>query len=258
MRQHRTSGGVILELFNTFLSSDGKYVDYKGMAESPLWAKFKQMAVQLQRVNLDNVSDDQKLAFYINIYNVLVIHGTVEKGVPASMLQRYRFFAHTSYNIGGHELSLNDIENGILRSNRSAMGTLYRTPFSKGDPKLKLILPTADPRIHFALNCGAKSCPPIKTFSGEEVQSQLEVASNAFLENDDALKINMDKGVVELSQLFKWYAEDFGTYKNEVLSWALSHTTDPVKKAALEEVMSKGSVKVAYLPYDWGNNNKED
>ena len=49
------------------------------------------------------------------------------------------------------------------------MATLYMKPFGKSDPRLKLALDAAEPRIHFALNCGAKSCPPIKTFSADEV-----------------------------------------------------------------------------------------
>ena len=84
--------------------------------------------------------------------------------------------------IGGFLYSLNDIENGILRSNRQSMGTLYRKPFKAGDPRLKISLAHVDPRIHFALNCGAKSCPPIKTFSGDQVQDQLQVATSSFLE----------------------------------------------------------------------------
>ena len=120
-------------------------------------------------MNLEKISLNERVAFFINVYNALVIHGTVEKGTPKNNWQRYKFFSSTSYNLGGHIYSLNDIENGILRANKSAMGTLYMTPFSKDDPRLSLALDQAEPRIHFALNCGAKSCPPIKTFSGANV-----------------------------------------------------------------------------------------
>ena len=81
---------IILKLFSMFLSEDGRTVDYKSMGTSSLWPKFKDKVTQLQRVSLENLSDNEKLAFFINIYNVLVIHGTVEKGVPSSTLQRYR------------------------------------------------------------------------------------------------------------------------------------------------------------------------
>ena len=80
----------MLRLFTSFLSDSGKTVDYQGMRQSPLWVKFKQMATQLQRVDLEKLSDDEKLAFFINIYNVLVIHATVEKGAPTTNLARYK------------------------------------------------------------------------------------------------------------------------------------------------------------------------
>lgn len=249
---------IVLKLFSSFLSESGKTVDYKGMGASPLWAKFKQMATQLQRVDVEKLSDDEKLAFFINIYNVLVIHATVEKGVPTNNLQRYKFFSGTSYLIGGYTLSLNDIENGILRSNRSSMATLYMKPFASSDPRMMIILPQVDPRIHFALNCGAKSCPPIKTFSGAEVQSQLNLAANAYLENDDALIVDVENNSVQLSKLFQWYEVDFGTSKEEVLEWIRDHLAEPDKKKQVEEVLTKGDFTVSYLHYDWGNNSKEE
>ena len=106
------------------------------------------------------------------------------------------------------------------------MATLYVKPFGKNDPRLNLALTEAEPRIHFALNCGAASCPPIKTFSAEEVSeityisvapwsivisilifqidSQLDIATSSYLENDDALRVNSEAGEVHLSMLFKW------------------------------------------------------
>ena len=93
------------------------------------------------------------------------------------------------YNIGGQDYSLNDIENGVLRANRASFATLFRTPFKPDDPRLsseaKVALDQVEPRVHFALNCGAASCPPIKTFSGNDIDNQLDLATQAFLENSD-------------------------------------------------------------------------
>ena len=61
---------------------------------------------------------EDKLAFFINIYNALVIHGNIERGTPTNTYQRYKFFSTVSYNIGGQNFTLNDIENGILRGNK--------------------------------------------------------------------------------------------------------------------------------------------
>ena len=248
---------LLLQLFSKFLSGDGTSVDYVGIKQSPLWDQFRRMSVELQRVDIGSMTEEDKLAFFINIYNVLVIHATVEKGAGTSNYTRYKFFSGSSYNIGGLVWSLNDIENGILRANRSSMATLYMKPFKQSDPRMTFILKQVEPRIHFALNCGAKSCPPIKTFSGDDISNQLDLATAAFLENEDAFLVNEDRGEVRLSQLFQWYRLDFGEEDGEVLRWILDHVTEPTKKKDLEELLAKNQYKVSYIPYDWGHNDKE-
>ncbi|KAM3849922.1 uncharacterized protein ACN63O_020320, partial [Diretmus argenteus] len=81
---------MILKLFSEHLSADGKRVDYKGMSVSSVFERYCEMAVQLQRVELLSLSRDEKLAFFINIYNALVIHGYLRLGAPTNMWQRYR------------------------------------------------------------------------------------------------------------------------------------------------------------------------
>uniref|UniRef100_A0A3Q3IP55 Uncharacterized protein n=1 Tax=Monopterus albus TaxID=43700 RepID=A0A3Q3IP55_MONAL len=155
---------MILKLFSEHLSADGKSVDYKGMSVNPAFQRYCELAIQLQRVELLSLSREEKLAFFINIYNALVIHGYLRLGAPTNVWQRYRFFNYVSYLIGGEVFTLQDIENGVLRGNRRGVAQL-RKPFSKTDPRLQVALPDAEPLIHFALNCGAKGCPPIKTYT---------------------------------------------------------------------------------------------
>lgn len=138
------------------------------------------------------------------------------------------------------------------------MATLYMKPFSLSDPRMKIILPEVEPRIHFALNCGAKSCPPIKTFSGDQVQSQLNLAANAYLENDDALIVDVENNAVKLSKLFQWYEVDFGSSKLEVVEWVRDHLAEPDKKKQVEDLLARGDFSVSYLHYDWGNNSKDE
>jgi len=247
---------LILKLFAQFISEDGKFVDYQGMSLSPLWQHFKVMVADLQEADLKHLTRDQRLAFFINIYNVLVIHGTVVRGVPDSMYSRYRFFSTVSYMMGGCTYSLNDIENGMLRNNRRSMGTLYMKPFSSSDRRLDFSINPVDARIHFALNCGAKSCPPIKTFSADEVDVQLDLATRSFLENDEGVKIEEDCGTVYLSQLFNWYQVDFGNSKEEMLDWIAGHLNQE-KAECLQRVRNSGNLTIKYLHYDWGNNEKK-
>lgn len=245
---------MILKLFSEHLSADGKSVDYKGMSANPAFGRYCELAIQLQRVELLSLSREEKLAFFINIYNTLVIHGYLRLGAPTNMWQRYRFFNYVSYLIGGEVFTLQDIENGILRGNRKGVAQLRR-PFSKTDPRLQVALPDAEPLIHFALNCGAKGCPPIKTYTPQDIDSQLRTAAEAFLENDDACVVDSVKKEVHLSQIFKWYKTDFGGTDEKLLGWVLDHMGDSPKKTSLQGVVSAGKTKVSFLPYDWSSNS---
>uniref|UniRef100_A0A3Q2CS90 Zgc:152951 n=1 Tax=Cyprinodon variegatus TaxID=28743 RepID=A0A3Q2CS90_CYPVA len=245
---------MILKLFSEHLSADGKFVDYKGMSVDPVFERYCELAIQLQRVELLSLSREEKLAFFINIYNALVIHGYLRLGAPTNIWQRYKFFNYVSYLIGGEVFTLQDIENGVLRGNRKGIAQLRR-PFSKTDPRLQVALPDAEPLIHFALNCGAKGCPPIKTYTPQDIDTQLLTAAEAFLENDDACMVDSDKNEVRLSQIFKWYKADFGGTDEKLLKWVLDHMGDSPKKTSLQDVLSTGKTKVSFLPYDWSSNS---
>ena len=245
---------LILKIYNVFLSKDGRKVNYKGISTSSDFDVYKTKTKELQRVQVTTASREEKLAFFINIYNALVIHANVVLGPPKGLWQRYKFFNTVKYIIGGHSYSLQDIENGVLRSNRKGVG-MFTRPFSKSDPRFKVALETHEPLIHFALVCGAKSCPPIKTYSVDGIYEQLKLAAEAFLEGDDGITIDMKKKHIKLSKILGWYQEDFGKNKDEVLHWILNHMPEGSKKSNLSELVSDKSYKLSYLEYNWGTND---
>lgn len=245
---------LILKIYAAFLSPDGKKVNYKEIAGSDEFKKYVRLTKELQRVNVVDASVDEKVAFFINIYNALVIHANVAFGPPVNLWQRYKFFNTVRYIIGGHAYSLQDIENGVLRANRKGVGMLFR-PFSQSDPRLKVALDEPEPFIHFALVCGAKSCPPIKTYSTDGLEDQLKLAAEAFLDGDDGLTIDMNKKQIMLTKILSWYQEDFGKNKEEVLQWILANLPDGKRKSQLKELLDGKSYKVGYKHYDWGLNS---
>jgi hypothetical protein len=106
---------LILSIYNDFLSSDGRVVDYRGIAGSESFRKYVIATSELQDVDIGGMTRQEKLAFFINTYNALVIHSTVENGfIPNNKFFRYQ----SVYNIGGYKYSLNEMENGIMRGNQ--------------------------------------------------------------------------------------------------------------------------------------------
>jgi hypothetical protein len=151
----------------------------------------------IETINSILDTDAKKIAFWINTYNSLVQIELKEK--PAKFKTREFFFEDKYFHISGSEVSLNDIENGILRSKKI-------DGFPKNLESLKVR--KLDPRIHFALNCGALSCPPISFYNSKDLDKQLRLAEKVFIENSSFYDPFSDE--VSTSELLKWYAEDFG------------------------------------------------
>jgi Protein of unknown function, DUF547 len=144
-------------------------------------------------------------AFWINLYNALTLQAMMRNKIQKSVLEFPGFFDCCAYQVfaGSLEftLTLNEIEHGILRGNRAV---LFSAPFAPYDPCRDLIL-LLEPRIHFALNCGAISCPPIRAYQAEQLEAQLEVATCSYLQS-----VRLENGVVIVPRLLQWYVKDFG------------------------------------------------
>jgi hypothetical protein len=166
-----------------------------------------------------------------------------------------QFFNQTSYIIGGHVYSLNDMESGVLRANRKPVAALRR-PFPANDPRLDVSLKEPEPRIHFALVCGARSCPPIKLYSPDNVNEELNIATEAFLEGDQCV-VDPNRREVTLSMILKWYKVDFGNNNEELLRWVVGHLPQGEKKNTLKRMVEGGAgqVKVKFMTYNWDLNS---
>jgi len=153
--------------------------------------------------NLDNTkliaslnSDEKKIAFWLNCYNALVQYKLSKDSTLYK--NKKEFFEGQSITIGGEKMSLNSIENGILRLQTE----------SKNESLIKNLRPSKlEYRIHFALNCGANSCPPIAFYDPNNLDQQLSLAEKSFVKSTSSY--DTAKNEVEISELFKWYEEDF-------------------------------------------------
>jgi hypothetical protein len=170
----------ITALYSEFVTVDGDGVDYSSLRASQEFKEYTALAAQLARVDPLTMERKERLAFFINVYNSLTIHAVATLGAPADLLSRLRLYAEASYLIGSNTFSLNDIENGILRGNRAppTINPLPKRPFSENDPRMSLAFEEVDARIHFALNCAARSCPPIRFYKPE---SGIYVSSYYFI-----------------------------------------------------------------------------
>eukprot|EP01006_Ploeotia_vitrea_P038370 TRINITY_DN66228_c9_g1_i1.p1 TRINITY_DN66228_c9_g1~~TRINITY_DN66228_c9_g1_i1.p1 ORF type:complete len:495 (+),score=36.18 TRINITY_DN66228_c9_g1_i1:21-1505(+) len=237
-----------LSLLTEFTVDSG--VQYVKLQENAKFVEFSVACSELQAVDLSKLNTkEDKITFFLNTYNLLVLHGFGRLGPPSTNLQRGKFFSSTSYNIGGMVFSLNDIEHGVLRGNKPPPYTWFK-PFGASDKRLPLALDECEKRIHFALNCGASSCPVVRMYAPDSLNDLLDYSTVAFFEHGVTMKTGSN--TVELSMLFKWYSSDFGKSDKVVLQYIAGYIPDHRKE--LKQLLTSGNAKIKYMTYDWTTN----
>jgi len=236
---------LIMSLTTTALSAQGvdhslyagllkKYVknsvvNYQGFKNNE--AKLEQYLKVLEGVDTKELSRDEQFAFYINAYNAWTIK-LILTGYPGvkSIKDLGSFFSSPwkkkICRIDGEVISLDRIEHEILR------------------PRFK------DPRVHFAINCAARSCPPLRSdpYYGSILDQQLEEMASAFI--NDPSKNRLEGNTLYVSKIFDWFEEDFN---GDILGFFLKYAKGSLKEQ-LE--VNKEKIKVKYLDYDWSLNGK--
>ena len=150
--------------------------------------------------------DAARIAFWLNVYNGAVRARLLAD--PAAYRRRWPFFAAPAVTVAGRRLSPNAIEQGLLRRSAFLAGLGYlRNPLPSRVERL-LRVERVDPRIHFALNCGARSCPPLAAWELTTLHADLERATGAYLAAESAR--SADGSVLTVPRLLRWYRGDFG------------------------------------------------
>lgn len=205
--------------FNTYVKDGG--VNYKAIKSDPASLNELVAIAKNIRVSKDNAKEYQ--AFWINGYNISVIKTVVDNYPISSPLKKTGFFDGIKQEIGGKKITLNDIENKLLRGNFKS-----------------------EPRFHFVLVCAGLGCPPIinKAYLPATLDAQLEKQTKIALNDSKFIRVNKNK--VQVSQIFEWYKGDFT--QNEKLS-------DYINGYRNEKFPEK--VKVSYYSYDWTLNDKK-
>lgn len=196
-------------------------VDFAALARAPqdLHAYVRYVAqTRVQSLR----SANERLAHHINAYNALSMFNVIDLGLPASnagLTSRYRFFIGRKHQIAGEAQSLYDYENLVIRK-------------------------LGEPRIHWALNCSALSCPvlPRQPFTAQGLEMELERETRAFFASDKNVRIDHATRTIYLTEIFSFFPEDFvPAAAPNLIAYVNRYIAKPVDE----------SYRVQFIPYDW-------
>ena len=197
------------------------FVDFAGLARQP--ADLHAYVNYVARVKVADMLDArERLAHHLNAYNALSMFNVLDLGIPqsnAGLTARYKFFIARKHVIGGEPTSLYAYENEIIR-------------------KLN------EPRIHWALNCSAVSCPvlPREPFTALALEAQLEREARKFFADPRNLRIDDAARTVHISEIFSFFTEDFTpAHAPSVIAYANRYAPQPADV----------TYSLRFVPYDW-------
>ena len=213
-----------------------KYVNDRGLVAYADWKKnqadlqalddyLKQFAEKPQTP----AGRNDAAASLINLYNATTIKWILSNYPTESIQALKDSFSAKRHEIGGANVSLDDIENNTLR-------------------------PFLGYRAHAVLVCAARTCPPLQRFAytGAQLDQQIDTAYGAWLARDDLNQFLPDKKKVEISSIFNWFKNDFdqtGGAKQVLVKYAPQQYHD---------FLAGGDYEISYLPYNWGLNDQGD
>jgi len=219
------------------------YDPVRGMRYKELKARDAQTLAALRQrmaeVDPASLSRPDQLAYWINLYNVSVVAVVVEhypvdsiRDISTDPIIRLNVFKKPYVKAKGGAISLNDVENDRLREGFK------------------------DPRIHFAINCAALSCPPIRTeaYVGSRIGEQLDDQARRFLNGPRGVHLAKDGDalVVHTTKIMDWFGEDFDKWGGGRLAF-LKRYVSPEKRAEIDR--AGGNVNLDYDDYSWKLND---
>ena len=214
------------DLLEKYIKPDG--VDYTGFKTEE--DRLDQYLKVLEDTDPEKLSRNEQYAYYINAYNAWTIK-LILSGYPGvKSIKDFGTIFKSPWEkkwvrINGKVITLDDVEHNILR------------------PRFK------DPRVHFAINCSAASCPPLRPepYLGHTLDQQLDDSTRSFV--NDSNSYRLEGSTLYVSRIFKWFSEDFN---ENALEFYLQYAEGDLKEKLTGK---KDNIQVKYMHYDWSLND---
>src|SRR5262245_57007156 len=208
-------------------------VDYAALKANPRELNdYLDQLASVPEASFDQWTQPQKLAFQINLYNATTLR-LILNHYPVKSIKKIGSLFSGPWDkpvvrLFGRSLSLDALEHERLR------------------------VQFDEPRIHFALVCAARSCPPLRAeaYTGAKLEQQLEELGRLFLRMEQKNSVDLKTRTLHLSPIFKWFAEDFQRRSGSVQKFVAPYFPDELRRE-----LQKGDFRIKYTDYDWSLND---
>ncbi|XP_071694734.1 uncharacterized protein [Rutidosis leptorrhynchoides] len=242
--------------YNTMVEIQCLYKDNQKLSEiEHMLQHFRSLVSRLEDVNPKKLKHEEKLAFWINVHNALVMHAVLAYGIPQNNMKRVILMLKAAYNVGGHIVSADVIQNHILGCRMSRPGQWLRmllssrTKLRAGDERQAYAIDHQEPLLHFALSSGCHSDPAVRVYTPKRVIQELETAKEEFIRATFGL--GKDQRIL-LPKIIEIFAKDSGLCASGVIEMIQLCLPEKIKKSIKKHHLAKSRKVIEWVPHNFG------
>ncbi|XP_076937917.1 uncharacterized protein LOC143605826 isoform X1 [Bidens hawaiensis] len=215
---------------------------------------FRSLVSRLEDVDPRKLKHEEKLAFWINVHNALVMHAVLAYGIPQNNIKRVFLLLKAAYNVGGHVVSADVIQNSILGCKTTRSGQWLRVllssrnKFKIGDARQGYAIDHPEPLLHFALSSGCHSDPAVRVYTPKRVIQELEIAKEEFVRA--TFGVSKDHKIL-LPKSVDNFAKDSGLCSGGVMEMIQQCLPDQIKKNIKKHQSVKSRKMIEWVPHNF-------
>ncbi|XP_065873373.1 uncharacterized protein [Euphorbia lathyris] len=219
-----------------------------------LLQSFRSLICRLEEVDPRRLKHEEKLAFWINIHNALVMHAYLAYGIPQNNVKRLFLLLKAAYNIGGHTISADTIQNSILGCRMSRPGQWLRlllstrSKFKTADERQAYAIEHPESLLHFALCSGSHSDPAVRVYTPKRIFQELDAAKEEYIRATFGVK--KDQKIL-LPKIVESFAKDSGLCQAGVIEMIQQTLPESLRKNIKKRQLGKSRKSIEWIPHNF-------
>ncbi|XP_075498660.1 uncharacterized protein LOC142537025 isoform X1 [Primulina tabacum] len=219
-----------------------------------LLQNFRSLISRLENFDPRKLAHEEKLAFWINVHNALVMHAFLAYGIPQNNTKRMLLLLKAAYNVGGQIVSADAIQTSILSCRMSRPGQWLRlllssrTKFKPGDERQGYAVERPEPLLHFALSSGSHSDPAVRIYTPKRVFQELEAAKEEYIRA--TFGVRKDKKIV-LPKVVQSFSRDSGLCAAGIMEMIQHSLPESLRKSVKKRQLRNPLENIKWAPHNF-------